>query len=215
MRRGKTLAWGGSLALGVLLFLALANQPLAHATDLCLPPVHQYRFVVARVPATGPGPLGDGTVYPGLTFPNGAQAGQIYQDQSQHKLNLVIFGPDGLTPASAIWQDFTAHVQYNYNYQTQACVKSAFKVTEGQTCIARNATEMESFAYEFDFHVDSYVAATSPGHSVEAWMEQNSTSKPVFSLRRDGTNTTQIRFYNFRTSPIDPSQFIPPASCPP
>ncbi len=96
MRTGKILPWwGGALALGGLLFWG-PSQARMQAADLCLPPVHQFRFVVVRIPATGAGPLGDGTVYAGLTFPNGAQAGQIYQDQTQHKLKLVILGPTEL-----------------------------------------------------------------------------------------------------------------------
>jgi hypothetical protein len=207
MRSRKILTWGGSLALGGLLFLTLASQ--ARAITLCLPPVHTTWFVTVRIPATGAGPLGDGTVYPGLTFPNGAQSGVFYVDQTQHKLELVFYGPDGITPASAVWQDFTAQVQYNYNYQTEVCTKSDLNLSETPICIAQNVTEVASFS-----HSDFYVA-TSPGHSVEASMEQNSLSKPLFFLRRDGTNTAEMRFFNFSAAPIPAAQFDLPANCAP
>ncbi len=105
-------------------------------------------------------------------------------------------------------------MQYNYNYQTQACVKSAFNLTEEPVCLARNAKLLEShLAYVTDFIWDFYVAATSAGHSVEVGVEANSLSKPMFFIRRDGANTTQMRFYDMTTALVPPSQFIPPASC--
>jgi hypothetical protein len=211
MRTGKILTWRVSLALGSLLFLTLASQAQEQATDLCLPPVHTTWFVTVRIPATGTGPLGDGTLYPGVTFPNGAQSGVYYVDQTQHKLKIVFYGPDGVTPVSGIWQDFNlnAQVQYNYDYQTGVCTKSNLTISETPICIAQNVTEVASFSRS-DFYV-----ATSPGHSVEASMEENSLSKPLFFLRRDGTNTAEMRFYNFTSAPIPPAQFDLPANCTP
>jgi hypothetical protein len=209
MRSRKILTWGGSLALGGLLFLTLASQ--ARAINLCLPPVHTTWFVTVRIPATGAGPLGDGTVYPGLTFPNGAQSGVFYVDQTQHKLELVFYGPDGITPASAVWQDFTAQVQYNYNYQTEVCTKSDWNLSETPICIAQNATQLGNYPPHGDF----YTATISPGHFVEAVMQQNSLSKPILFLRHDGNNTSEMRFYNFETAPIPSSQFNLPANCAP
>ncbi len=51
MRSRKILTWRGSLALGSLLFLPLASQAQVQATDLCLPPVHKFWFVMVRIPA--------------------------------------------------------------------------------------------------------------------------------------------------------------------
>lgn len=207
MRSRKILGWGRSLALGGLLSLALGSEAQVQATDLCLPPVHTTWFVMVRIPAIGAEPISFGSLFPGLTFPNGAQSGVYYTDQTQHKLELLFYGPDGVTPASAIWQDFIAKEQYNYDYQTKTCTTSALKVSESQVCIAQNATQLGTFS-----DADLYVA-TSPGQSVEASMLHNSLSKPIFFLRRDGTNTFEMRFFNFLTTPIPPSQFTLPAEC--
>lgn len=218
MRTGKILPWwGGPLAVGGLLLLVLGSLAQGQApVPLCLPKIHQFRFVMVRRPATGAGPIGDGTVFPGLIFPNGASSGAFFEDLNAQKLKLVIFGPDGVTPATAVWQFFGANppAQYNYNYKTGVCTKSALSVTQTPGCFAQNATLVESSSYAINFRSDFYVEATSPGHSVEAGLEAGTTSKPLFFLRRDGTNTTQMWFYNLTEVPIDPSQFTPPASCP-
>jgi hypothetical protein len=203
------LTWGGSLAVGGLLLLVLAGLAQVQAADLCIPPVCSFSFVLVRIPATGAGPLNGGALFPGITFPNGAQSGSLYIDQGQHKQELIIFGPDGVTPALAVWEDFSAHVQFNYNYKTNVCTESDFNLTETPFCLAYNATELGTYPPHWDF----YVAAPTPGNSVEAGMQQNSLSKPGFVRWRDGANTGEMRFYNFSTSPIPPTQFAVPANC--
>ncbi len=166
---------------------------------------------MVRIPAIAAGPTSFSSFFPGLTFPNGAQSGVYYVDQTQHKLELVFYGPDGVTPASAVWRDYTAQLQYNYDYQTGTCTTSALNLPETQICIALNATELGTFS-----NADLY-AATSPSsiQSVEASMVQNSLSKPLFFLRRDGNNTFEMRFFNFLTNPIPPEQFDLPTNCVP
>jgi len=219
MRSRKIRTWGGSLALGSLamgglLFWALASQAQAPATaDLCIPPVVSFCYVMVRIQATGAGPLGDGTWFPSLTFSNGASAGAIWHDSTdQHKLLQVFFGPDGVTPTSEVLQDFTAQLQWNYNYQTGACTQSALSLSEAPVCIANGATELGSEA-EDNGHWDIYTATTSPGHFVYANMEQNSLSKPFYVLWRDGANSAEMRIINFSAAPIPPSQFNLPANC--
>ena len=55
MRSRKILTWGGSLALGSLLFWAMASQAQDQQLTLALPPVVNFWFVMVRIPATGGG----------------------------------------------------------------------------------------------------------------------------------------------------------------
>ncbi len=212
MRSRKILTWGGSLALGSLLFWAMASQAQDQQLTLALPPVVNFWFVMVRIPATGAGPVGDGTLFAGLTFPNGASSGAYFQDQTVHNRELVFFGPDGVTPTSAVWQFFGSQQQYNYNYQTEVCTESDFNLTEYHLTIP-NATLLATI--NTDNRWQLYGATTSPGHFVEAGVELNSLSKPGFFLWRDGTNTADMRIFKMQFAPIPSTQWTLPASCAP
>jgi hypothetical protein len=204
----KTLTWGCSLALGGLLFCALASQAPAQ-TPPNEPSDFSAWFVMVRIPATGAGPVGDGTMFPGLTFLNGAQSGAIFVDYTNKRTALGYFGPDGVTTTSKVWQFFDKLVQYNYNDQSEACTKSDLNLTITPAFNwVHTATLLASST-----DTNIWGSTTSPGHLVELGVGRNSSQKPSFLLWRDGTLTAEMRFLIFTSGQPDASVFTLPLAC--
>jgi hypothetical protein len=77
--------------------LAPAQTPPSEASDF------SFQFVMVRIPAAGAGTVGDGTMFSGISFPNGALQGAGYSDSTKKRVKVVFNAADG-TPVSAVWQ---------------------------------------------------------------------------------------------------------------
>jgi len=166
-------------------------------------------FSIVRIPAAGAGPVGDGTVFPGVIFPNGAQSGIIFEDFTNKRVRLNFFAPDGVTVASAQFQFFDKQLQYTYQVQANTCTKT---------------TLTQTFHWAFEWvskaaHVwstpsaDVWAMTTSPGHLIELGVGMNNSLPPVLLRWQDFSFTTEMRLTAIHSGQPDASVFSLPAAC--